>query len=256
VKKVYNLIANIGTTPGLRIEEIQRLRLVNTLGTLPIVMHLYFVYEGLVNDFFYPFIFGTVSIVVTLFALYQNQKQHYLIAKSILFCINAFIIFVANNSFNMDNSVTIYFFPLFICFELAYDVVKEFRYFLISMIFSVTCLLCSFILPKYIFFKYIIQEKFIAVNIAHNYGFPFLLFALFLTIIIRNNNNTQRKLIQIGEESEKANKAKSIFLSHMSHELRTPLNGIIGATNLLIYEQATMSQKSITKYCSIHLTTC
>ena len=38
-------------------------------------------------------------------------------------------------------------------------------------------------------------------------------------------------------QAEKANEAKSVFLSGMSHDLRTPLNGIIGYTALAIHEK-------------------
>ncbi|MBL8939582.1 MAG: hypothetical protein JNM69_33785, partial [Archangium sp.] len=45
------------------------------------------------------------------------------------------------------------------------------------------------------------------------------------------------------EESERAQKARSLFLANISHELRTPMNGVLGLTDLLLAESPRADQR-------------
>lgn len=54
-----------------------------------------------------------------------------------------------------------------------------------------------------------------------------------------------RQLIDLKEEAERANEAKSIFLAHMSHEIRTPINAVLGMNEMILRESGS---GSIRKY--------
>lgn len=61
---------------------------------------------------------------------------------------------------------------------------------------------------------------------------------------ITERKEMEQTIIQAKEEAEKANMAKSDFLSKMSHELRTPLNGILGFAQILEIDETLNEEQS------------
>ena len=59
---------------------------------------------------------------------------------------------------------------------------------------------------------------------------------------------TKKCLVESARESERANQAKSKFLSSMSHELRTPLNSILGFAQLLDLQLSDPAHKENVSY--------
>jgi signal transduction histidine kinase len=70
-------------------------------------------------------------------------------------------------------------------------------------------------------------------------GYALVLFVMIVVEITRKTKdrlieNQSRRLLELKEAAEAANRTKSNFLANMSHEIRTPMNAIVGMSELLL----------------------
>jgi signal transduction histidine kinase/CheY-like chemotaxis protein len=66
-----------------------------------------------------------------------------------------------------------------------------------------------------------------------------------------NIEETQQQTLLAKEKAEKAEKAKTEFLTNMSHEIRTPLNAVIGSADLLETTSLSNDQKDLVETINI-----
>jgi len=108
-------------------------------------------------------------------------------------------------------------------------------------------------------FKYFLQEYFTEILIALSVFVILIFTSIYILSLNRNLHAVKNELEERVDErthelliakefSEKANNAKSEFLSHMSHEFRTPLNAVLGFSQLIEHETKDKKLDEINDY--------
>ena len=227
VKVIGDFLNSNISNSNLLAEERLKYNLINTVMLLaavssPIIGFLHlnqlYGYDSLTHAI-NCFVFSFFQIILILFLRKSPTK---LKLVSYLLIISIFLIFTSNLIYSINENVRILWFVILL---------------------AVSDFMCGSQLRKQVEISVIVLLSIflsvpgLALNLSVNDKFSSILVIILLTILLHYYHfkikQSERDLIQAKLLAEKANKAKSEFLSSMSHELRTPLNAMLGFSQLL-----------------------
>jgi signal transduction histidine kinase len=261
---------DLGVYEGMPVYEMQRVRFSNFIGLFCQSFYMLYVVLSIMLDSKFLLVITLSMLVTGIFGYWLNKKRLYNMARSMFITSFSVLLFFICNSLNIGFYFVFFYFPAFIAYTLYYDLEKDLPNALINLSVSVSCAVCSFILPHQYFIAENIDEKWFTMISTLNYFLSFAITIIFVFFAVFHINKSGRQLVEVWQEAERqklelsdakakadtAVVAKSRFLSNMSHEMRTPLNGIIGTVNLMLQEPSLPEQQQnleVLKYSSEHM---
>jgi|GEM_PF-1532678 len=268
--KIYNSLLDLGVYEEMPVYKMQRVRFSNFIGLFCQSFYLSYVLLGLFVDSPFLIVITLAMLVSGFVGFWFNKCRHYNLARSMFITSFSVLLFFICNTMNVGQHFIFFYFPAFIAYTLYYDLEKDLPNALINLSISVSCAVCSFILPHQLFMAENIDEKFFMFVRNLNYFMAFGVTITFVFFAVFHVNKSGRQLVEVWQEAERqklelseakqkadsAVLAKSRFLSNMSHEMRTPLNGIVGTVNLMLQEPSLPGQQQnleVLKYSSEHM---
>ncbi|MEO9868864.1 sensor histidine kinase [Ekhidna sp.] len=250
-------LVNLGIKDDLRIEEAQIVRLTNITAMIPVVAYLFYIWYGIYYSQSFSIWLASSMLTLTLVALVFNSLTKHGLAKTILFVLNSFSLWITYHVFNVDYSALTSFFPILFCLPLFFNIRKEANYFFISFALVVFFIASSFIMERHQIYSITLAPEVVAQSNFFHILISFLLTILVGYFVIKNQNKTYDKLIEEREKAEDtledlqstqsqlihSEKMASlgILLAGVSHEINNPLNFLKGSVEGLQTEIESMN---------------
>jgi signal transduction histidine kinase/CheY-like chemotaxis protein len=240
--KFYGLL-NIGANGAKSHQELNRIRLTNTIAIVPLFIFFFSTIYCVFGDYVRMVAINSCVIAITGVVLYLNSKHKFTTAKALLLCTHALTILFYFKLMEDEPSMFFYYFVVVLSFIIFYNPQKERNTIIFTSIFVFACIVLTIVLPNQLFKPSPLPPSLHRFIYVFNCIVCIFLSSLFLYRIFRVNILNEASLLKAKKIAEQAAEAKAIFLSNMSHELRTPLNGIIGTSHILKNEQYLESQE-------------
>ena len=238
-------IINLGIKGDLTTEEAQIVRLTNVVALIPAIAYTFYLWYGIYYQYLFTFVLASSMLASTGLALFWNAIGKHGLAKTTLFTINSFSIWLTYHVFNVDYSVLSSFFPILFCLPLFFKIKKEKTCFIISSSIVAIAIVSSFIVEKQQIHSIMLTEEEVAVSNLFHISISFLLTALVAYAVFRNKEKTYSLLTKESEKtkgtlqdlqrtqaqlvhSEKM-ASLGIMLAGISHEINNPLNFLKGS---------------------------
>jgi signal transduction histidine kinase/CheY-like chemotaxis protein len=269
-KQMYNSLLSLGVYEEMPVYEMQRVRFSNFIGLFCQSFYAsYLLLSYIIESRFLALMIFSM-LIAGFIGFLLNKYRHYNLARSMFITSFSVLLFFICNTLNVGSHFIFFYFPAFIAYTLYYDLEKDLPNALTNLSVSVSCAVCSFILPHQLVFAENIDEKWFELVKNLNYFMAFGVTITFVFFAVFHVNKSGRQLVEVWQEAERqklelseakqkadsAVIAKSRFLSNMSHEMRTPLNGIVGTVNLMLQEPFLPGQQQnleVLKYSSEHM---
>lgn len=270
MKKIYRSVMNLGIHEDMPVYEMQRVSFSNFIGLFCQSFYLSYLILSVIIDSRFLTVITLLLVATGILGFWFNKMRYYGAAKSMFITSFSVLLFFICNSLNIGSYFVFFYFPAFIAYTLYYDLEKDLPNALINLSISVSCAVCSFVLPHQMFIAASVDPKWFTFIQNLNCFLSFAITIMFVFFAVFHVNKSGRKLVEVWQEAERqklelseakqkaeaAMLAKSRFVSNISHEMRTPLNGIIGIVNLMLQEPSLPDQKQnleVLRYSSEHM---